>query len=123
MNLESIDAAFTEAVRYFLERKGFSHIFSIGMYPNEMKYEDEAERGKENYWLEPVRPDDPRLAYAEAGHILNKINDADVLEMITSNDKMNYMIQIPREIYKNYVKKRKAFQKRIFATGSSYYPG
>jgi hypothetical protein len=30
------------------------------------------------------------------------------------------MIQIPREMYKIYVKKRKAFQKRIFATGSSY---
>ena len=106
MKDDMIDTEFTLPVKEFLNESGYSHIIALGIEPREMNDAQEPETDKENYWLEPIKPDDPRLGYKEADHIVYEIDDPEVAEMSAGKDEIQYMIKVPAEDYNDYLKKR-----------------
>ncbi len=106
MKDNAIDVEFRPSVRDFLEKQGYTHILSLGIQPNEMNDAAEPETGKENYWLEPIKEDDPRLKYEEVEQTIQAINDTEVFDMATGQDEIRFMIRIPVVDYDIYLKDR-----------------
>jgi hypothetical protein len=101
-----IDTEFTLPVKDFLTGKGYSHIIALGIEPGELNDAQEPETTKENYWLEAIQPDDARLGYQEAEHIMYEMNDAEVGAMAAGKDEIQYMIKVPADEYNDYLKYR-----------------
>jgi hypothetical protein len=59
---------------------------------------------EDNYWLEPLKPDDPRLKFEEADHIINFIEESDVIDMAHGDEFIRFLILIPKEVWNAYVK-------------------
>jgi len=101
-----IDVQFTKQLHEFLIQRGFTHILSLGIRPTEVAEAGEPETGKENYWLEPIREDDPRLAYQETEQLIQTIKENDVYDMATGQDEIRFMITVPIADYEEYLKDR-----------------
>ena len=101
-----IDAEFTAPVKAFLTGKGYSHIIALGIEPREMNDAQEPETTKENYWLEAIKPDDPRLGYQDAEQVMYEINDQEIEEMATGKDEIQYIIKVQADEYNDYLKNR-----------------
>ena len=93
---------FTEDVKQFLIWLGYSHILSIGAEDTE----NGADGGTDNYWLEPIKPTDPRLTYEEADHILQSIYSNDVMDMAMGVNFICFMMKIPESEYEIYKMKK-----------------
>ena len=106
MKDQEIEVEFTSDLRDFLERRGYSHIISIGIEPKELNDANEPETGRENYWLEPVKSDDERLKGETPNHITQAITDAEILDMVISDAEIQFMVKIPVVDYNDYLRKR-----------------
>lgn len=104
MNDENMDAVFNRPLRDFLESRGYSHIISVGVDITDQL--DTAQKETDIFWLEPIKPDDPRLNYEEAEHLIQAINDSDVFDMAGGVDAISFMVKIPVVEYNDYVKPR-----------------
>lgn len=105
MKDDTIEAEFTADLREFLDRRGYSHIISLGIEPKEINDANEPETGKENYWLEPIKKDDERLT-SGPDHIIQEINDAEIVEMVSGPSEIQFMIKVPLVDYNDYLAKR-----------------
>src|SRR5881394_3268072 len=103
MKDETVAAEFTADLRNFLEQRGYSHIHSLGIEPKEVNDANEPETGKENYWLEPIKEDIERTK-RDTEKIIQKINDAGVLEMAEGENVIQFMIKVPQADYEDYLK-------------------
>lgn len=101
----TIDAELTSDLRDFLQRRGYSHIILLGIDPNEINDASEPETGGENYWLELIKPDDERLK-GDNDHIIQGINDGEILKMVAGVDEIQFMIKVPLVDYNDYLAKR-----------------
>lgn len=106
MKDETIESEFTSDLRDFLERRGYSHIVSLGIEPKEQNDANEPETGRENYWLLPIKPDDEILKTEKPKHIVQEINDSEILEMVRGADEIQFMIRVPLVDYNDYLAKR-----------------
>lgn len=106
MKDETIAAEFTADLRDFLERRGYTQIVSLGIEPKEVNDASEPETGKENYWLEPVKPDDERVSGQEDNTVLHSIGAAEVMSMVDGEDDIQYMVKVPLVDYNDYLAKR-----------------
>jgi hypothetical protein len=106
MKDDTIKAELTADLRDFLERRGYSHIISLGIEPKEINDANEPETGKENYWLQPLKAGDEGLKAGEPGNNIHQINDAAVSEMVSGTDDVQYMIKVPLVDYNDYLAKR-----------------
>lgn len=106
MKDDTIAAELTADLRAFLEKRGYSHILSLGIEPKEINDANEPETTKENYWLEPLKADDERLNAAEPVNTIHTISDAAVAEMVNGADETQYMIRVPLVDYNDYLAKR-----------------
>lgn len=101
-----IDVQFTKPLHEFLISRGFTHLLSLGTNPKELDDAGEPETGKENYWLEPLREDDPRLKYQETEQLIQPIKESDVYDMADGQDGARFMITVPIEHYELYLRDR-----------------
>ena len=101
----TIDTEFTSALRDFLQRRGFSHIFLLGIDPKEINDASEPETPGENYWLEPVKAGDERLQ-AVNEHNMLEITDGEIAAIVAGRDDIQYMIKVPLTDYNDYLSKR-----------------
>lgn len=101
-----IDTEFTLPVKEFLIGKGYSHIIALGIEPREMNDAQEPETNMENYWLEPIQPEDPRIGYQDAEQRMYEINDPEIDEMAAGKDEIQYMIKVVADEYNDYLKNR-----------------
>ena len=101
----TIDAEFTSDLRDFLQRRGYSHIISLGIDPQEVNDASEPETGCENYWVEPIKLDDVRYQ-DDNDYIIQEINDTEISKMIAGEDDINYMVKVPLVDYNDYLAKR-----------------
>lgn len=106
MKDKCIDVPFTKPVHKFLMSRGFTHLLSLGINPKESDDAGESETGKENYWLEPLKADDPRLSYQETEQLIQGIKESDVYDMSDGQDEIGFMITVPVEDYELYLKDR-----------------
>jgi len=106
MKDDVIASEFTAPLRDFLERRGYSHVISLGVEPKELNDANEPETGKENYWLIPVKPGDARLDDGISNTIIHKINDTKILEMVSIEGNIQYMIKVELVDYNDYLSKR-----------------
>ena len=101
----TIDAEFTSDLKDFLQRRGYSHIISLDIDPQEVNDASEPETGGENYWLELIKPDDERLQHNN-DHIIQDMNDTEISEMVAGEDDINFMVKVPLVDYNDYLAKR-----------------
>ncbi len=106
MQDETVGVEFTTPLREFLQRRGYSHIISLGIEPVEINDASEPETGKENYWLEPVKPEDDRLQHDTFEYKIEGINEAAIVTMTEGKDDIQYMIKVPLIDYNDYLAKR-----------------
>lgn len=106
MKDETIAAEFTADLRDFLEKRGYTQIVSLGIEPKEVNDASEPETGKENYWLEPVKPDHPAPGEQENKPMLHAINDAVIINMVHGEHDVQYMVKVPLVDYNDYLAKR-----------------
>ena len=106
MKDDTIEAELTADLRNFLERRGYSHIISLGIEPKEINDANEPETERENYWLEPIKVDDERLKSDKLNIPIQKISDAMVVGMVNGSDDIQYMIKVPLVDYNDYLAKR-----------------
>jgi hypothetical protein len=106
MKDDTIEAELTADLRDFLERRGYSHINSLGIEPKEMNDANEPETERENYWLEPVKPGDERMKAGNLDNTIMEIAGSDVVEMVNGADDIQYMIRVPLIDYNDYLAKR-----------------
>lgn len=106
MKDETIAAEFTADLRDFLERRGYTEIVSLGIEPKEVNDASEPETGKENYWLEPVKPDDPRVSRQEDNTVVHAISAAEIMNMVGGEYDVQYMVKVPLIDYNDYLAKR-----------------
>ena len=106
MKDDTIEAELTADLRDFLERRGYSHIISLGIEPKEMNDANQPETEGKNYWLEPIKPEDERLKGGELDNTILKITDSDIVEMVNGADDIQYMIRVPLVDYNDYLAKR-----------------
>jgi hypothetical protein len=106
MKDDTLEAELTADLRTFLEKRGYTHIISLGIEPKEINDANEPETEKENYWLEPIKPEDERLKGGELDKVIQEINDATVLEMVSGATDIQYLIRVPLVDYNDYLAKR-----------------
>ncbi len=106
MKDDTIEVELTADLRNFLERRGYSHLISLGIEPKEQNDANEPETGKENYWLLPIKKDDERLKEAAPNTIIQEINDSKILEIVSSEKEIQYMVKVPLVDYNDYLAKR-----------------
>jgi hypothetical protein len=105
MKDDTIDAELTSDLRDFLQRRGFSHIVSLGIDPKEINDASEPETTGENYWLEPIKSGDERLQHINEHSIL-EITDTEIEDMVAGRDDIQYMMKVPMVDYNDYLSKR-----------------
>lgn len=103
MKDKSIDVQFTKPLHDYLIKRGYTHFLSLGINPKELVEAGEPETGKEKYWLEPLRADDPRLSYQETEQLIQEIKASDVYEMAEGQDEINFIISVPVQEYEIYL--------------------
>jgi hypothetical protein len=101
----TIDAEFTTALRDFLERRGYTHIMSLGIDPKEINDASEPETPGENYWLEPIKSGDVSSGSMNDDKLLS-INDTEIFRMVAGQDGIQYMMKVPLVDYNDYLAKR-----------------
>ncbi|MDN3656156.1 hypothetical protein QWZ08_10995 [Ferruginibacter paludis] len=101
----TIDAELTSDLRDFLQRRGFSHIITLGIDPKEINDASEPETAGENYWLEPIKKGDERLQHMNEHNIL-EITDTEIEGMVAGRDDIQYMMKVPMVDYNDYLSKR-----------------
>lgn len=106
MKDETIAAELTADLRDFLEKRGYSHIRSLGIEPKEVNDASEPETGKENYWLSPLKPGDEQVTVTGEDAIVHAINDAVIMAMVAGKDEIEYMVKVPLVDYNDYLAKR-----------------
>lgn len=106
MKDDTIAAELTADLKKFLERRGYSHIISLGIEPKEINDANEPETAKENFWLEPIKPGDERLKGGELDTVIQEISDPTVVEMVSGASNIQYMIRVPLVDYNDYLAKR-----------------
>lgn len=106
MKDDTIEAELTADLKSFLERRGYSHIVSLGIEPKELNDANEPETAKENYWLEPIKKDDERLKGGELDNIIQEITDDNITEMVAGAEDIQYMIKVPLVDYNDYLARR-----------------
>jgi len=105
MKDETIATEFTADLSVFLERRGYTHVLTLGIDPREVNDATEPETEKENYWLEPVKSDDKRLEeLTEKGSL--QIGDPEVTAMVAGEENIQYMVKVPLVDYNDYLAKR-----------------
>jgi hypothetical protein len=105
MRDETITTEFTADLRDFLQRRGYTHILSLGIDPKEVDDASEPETEKENYWLKPVKNDDTRLENPPGKSRL-QINDPEVKAMVAGEENVQFMVKVPLVDYNDYLAKR-----------------
>lgn len=106
MKDDMIEAELTADLRNFLERRGYSHIISLGIKPTEINDASEPETEKENYWLEPIKPGDERTQGEPMDDLIQEINDEAVEGMVSGTNNIQYMIKVPLVDYNDYLARR-----------------
>jgi hypothetical protein len=102
----TVDAELTADLRNFLERRGYSHIVSLGIEPKEQNDANEPETGKENYWLLPIKEGDERMKAENPRNLITAINDTEISEMAGNKNEIQFMIKVPIVDYNDYLAKR-----------------
>lgn len=105
MKDETIATEFTSDLRAFLERRGYTHLLSLGIDPKEVNDASEPETDKENYWLRPIKKEEEE-SNNTTGLNSSPIQSAEVLAMVAGEDNVQYMVKVPLVDYNDYLAKR-----------------
>jgi len=106
MKDEIVDAELTPDLQAFLERRGYTHIFSLGIEPREINDAHEPETGKANFWLCPVKADDERFEAENPEHLVQGIDDPEIVKMAAGKEDIQFMVKVPLVDYNDYLAKR-----------------
>lgn len=95
MRTSVIQAELSNGLLDFLKQRGYTHILSVGVAGTEYG----PDGGEDDFYLLPLKPDDPRLQYEEADLIIAAIDSLDVREMAKGVDLIRFIITIPEKEY------------------------
>lgn len=98
MNTPYKEIEFTRELHEFLVSRGFTHILSNGVRM------DEKSEQLDEFWLEPLKPTDERIAYEETDQLIELINSAEVMDMVNGDPFIRFMMELPVEEYNLYIR-------------------
>ena len=104
MKDEIMEVEFSKELNDFLKGCGYTHILSVGIADTfgELK---EA-KGKDPYWLLPLKAADKRIHENLDDNIIEEINSPDVLDMAAGDDNILFLIKLPVAEMNLFLKKK-----------------
>lgn len=97
MSAEIMNAEFTNNLHRFLMEEGYTYILSLGAVNNTI------EDNRDDYRLQALKSDDPRLSFEEADYIIERIESSDVLDMVHGDPFIRFLVELPIVDYEKYL--------------------